>query len=114
MTLMKLPRKATLFFLTITIMIVTDGGATGKMTADRRDLPKTVGAWTRSETTRLIDSANIFGYMNGAGELYLGYRFNHLEVFNYTADGQPKILVELYYMKTPDDAFGLLSLDWGG
>jgi hypothetical protein len=52
--------------------------------------------------------------MNGAGELYLGYRFNHLEVYEYTADNEKSILVELYYMKTSDDAFGLLSLDWGG
>jgi hypothetical protein len=52
--------------------------------------------------------------MNGAGELYMGYRFRHLEVFDYTSDGQDNILVELYYMETADDAFGLLSLDWGG
>jgi hypothetical protein len=52
--------------------------------------------------------------MNGAGELYLGYRFNHLEVYEYAADNEKSILVELYYMKTSDDAFGLLSLDWGG
>jgi hypothetical protein len=52
--------------------------------------------------------------MNGAGELYLGYRFHHLEVFDYTSDSQDKILAELYFMETSDDAFGLLSLDWGG
>jgi len=52
--------------------------------------------------------------MNGAGELYLGYRFRHLEVFNYTSADQGNILVELYLMESPDDAFGLLSLDWGG
>jgi hypothetical protein len=52
--------------------------------------------------------------MNGAGELYLGYRFHHLEVFDYTSDSQDKILVELYFMETSGDAFGLLSLDWGG
>jgi len=56
--------------------------------------------------------------MNGAGELYLGYRFHHLEVFDYTSDKkndkQNNIVVELYFMKTSDDAFGLLSLDWGG
>jgi hypothetical protein len=52
--------------------------------------------------------------MNGAGELYLGYRFRHLEVFDYTSSDQGNILVELYFMESPDDAFGLLSLDWGG
>jgi len=78
------------------------------------NLPKTIGPWSRPESPRIIDSTNIFKYMNGAGELYLGYRFDHIEVFDYTSENQDNILVELYFMETPDDAFGLLSLDWGG
>ncbi len=78
------------------------------------NLPKTVGVWTRTDSVQIIDSNNIFAYMNGAGELYLGYRFNRLEVYEYKADNERDILVELYYMKSSDDAFGLLSLDWGG
>ena len=85
-----------------------------KSEANEINLPKTIGHWTRPDSPRIINSKNIFDYMNGAGELYLGYRFNHLEVYEYTADNEKSILVELYYMKTSDDAFGLLSLDWGG
>ena len=77
-------------------------------------LPRTVGAWTRPESPQLINSNNIFKYMNGAGELYLSYRFRRLDVFDYVSDSQENILVELYHMETSDDAFGLLSLDWGG
>jgi len=82
--------------------------------ANKIGLPKKVGDWSRPESPRIIDSTNIFKYMNGAGELYLAYRFNHLEVFDYTTENRDNILVELYFMETPDDAFGLLSLDWGG
>lgn len=84
------------------------------MKAGKLDLPKMVGVWNRPDSPRLINSKNIFKYMNGAGELYLGYRFHHLEVFNYTSPDQGNILVELYFMENPVDAFGLLSLDWGG
>ena len=84
------------------------------MNADKPNFPKTVGVWNRLESPRIINSKNIFKYMNGAGELYLGYRFRHLEVFDYTSADQGKILVELYFMESPEDAFGLLSLDWGG
>ena len=84
------------------------------MNADKPNFPKTVGVWNRLESPRIINSKNIFKYMNGAGELYLGYRFRHLEVFDYTSADQGNILVELYFMESPDDAFGLLSLDWGG
>jgi hypothetical protein len=94
--------------------IIISGGATGKMNDGKLNLPKTVGQWNRPDSPRVINSENIFKYMNGAGELYLGYRFRHLEVFDYTSAGQDNILVELYFMETSDDAFGLLSLDWGG
>jgi len=111
---MKLSLKTIFFFLTITMTIILFGGATGRMNAAKLNLPRTVGVWSRPDSARLINSSNIFEYMNGAGELYLGYRFNHLEVFDYTSDSQDKILVELYFMDTSYDAFGLLSLDWGG
>jgi len=84
------------------------------MNTGKLDLPKTVGVWNRPDSPRFIHSENIFKYMNGAGELYLGYRFRHLEVFDYTSADQGNILVELYFMESSDDAFGLLSLDWGG
>jgi hypothetical protein len=106
--------KATYFLLTITITIILIGGATGKMNVGKLDLPKTVGVWNRPDSPRVITSENIFKYMNGAGELYLGYRFRHLEVYDYTSGNPDNILVELYFMESSDDAFGLLSLDWGG
>ena len=84
------------------------------MNAGKFNLPKAVGVWSKPDSPHLINSKNIFKYMNGAGELYLGYRFRHLEVFDYSSPDQGNILVELYYMESPDDAFGLLSLDWGG
>ena len=84
------------------------------MSVNKPNLPKTVGVWSRPDTPRVIDSTNIFAYMNGAGELYLAYRFKSLDVYEYTSVQQKSILVELYFMETPDDAFGLLSLDWGG
>ena len=89
-------------------------GATTKMKTNSIRLPKTIDSWTRPDSPRIVTSQNIFDYMNGAGELYLGYRFDHLEVYEYTSSQEDDILVELYFMATSDDAFGLLSLDWGG
>ena len=77
-------------------------------------LPKKTGPWTRPDAPRIVTARNIFDYMNGAGELYLGYRFQELQVYVYASSGREDIRVELYYMQTKDDAFGLLSLDWGG
>ena len=80
------------------------------------DLPRQAGPWTRGDTPKLVTERTIFDYMDGAGELYLAYRFDHLDVFEYSAPDRSlgTITVELYWMKGPDDAFGLLSTDWGG
>ncbi len=77
-------------------------------------LPGTVGNWKLKNQTRTITSKTIFDYMDGAGELYIGYGFRQLEVQEYAAKGADDILVELYWMASSDDAFGLLSGDWGG
>ncbi len=106
--------KALFYFLSIMIFGLSYKGISAEMTKNTVNLPKTIGAWTRSDSTRVIDSSNIFDYMNGAGELYLAYGFDHLDVYEYTADQQDSILVEVYVMNTSNDAFGLLSLDWGG
>ena len=89
-------------------------GDDSEMTDKPVNLPQNVDGWTKSDRTQFINSNNIFKYMNGGGELYLAYRFDHLDVYSYEAKNQDKILVEVYQMKTTDDAFGLLSLDWGG
>lgn len=77
-------------------------------------LPKNIAQWTRPDQPRLINQQNIFKYMNGAGELYLSYRFKAMQVFDYTANDGSNILTEIYQMQDSDDAFGLLSQDWGG
>lgn len=78
------------------------------------NLPAVAGAWTRSQSPKRIDRDGIFSYMDGAGELYLGYRFDHIDVYEYTAKDRDTIQAEIYWMQTSDDAFGLLSNDWGG
>jgi len=78
------------------------------------NLPETVDAWRRPEAPRRIEAVGIFEYMDGAGELYLAYRFDHLDVVEYASRADGEILVELYWMRTSDDAYGLLSGDWGG
>jgi len=107
-------QKTFRLFLTFILVSSLFGGTKSEMKAQKINLPKTVGSWTRPDSPRRVTSQNIFDYMNGAGELYVGYRFEHLEVYEYTSSQEDDILVELYFMSTSDDAFGLLSLDWGG
>ena len=80
----------------------------------RHDPPKRVDGWVRSERPRKVNRKNIFDYMDGAGELYLAYSFVRLEAWNYKNTGAPEILLEVYEMRYPADAFGVLSFDLNG
>lgn len=77
-------------------------------------LPAAVGRWKLAGPAKRVEPKAIFNYMDGAGELYLGYRFQFLDVFEYEGSDEDQILVELYWMETSDDAWGLLSGDWDG
>jgi hypothetical protein len=78
--------------------------------------PPTIGAWTRPAEARRVEPAGIFDYMDGGGELYLAYRFDHIDVYEYapSTGTEDTILVEAYALKSSDDAYGLLSQDWDG
>jgi hypothetical protein len=78
------------------------------------NLPDKVGRWNRDDEPLVVTDKSIFDYMDGAGELYLGYRFCRLDVYTYKSKDEDEIVAELYWMKSSDDAFGLLSQDWGG
>lgn len=78
------------------------------------ELPAKIGSWTLAGPPRRFDSEGLFDYMNGAAELYVGYRFDYLDAYEYSGPDVDQILVELYWMKSSDDAFGLLSNDWTG
>ncbi len=77
-------------------------------------VPRTVGAWSRPAEPRVVSPAEIFSYMDGAGELYLAYRLARLDVYEYAAENEDPILLELYWLESPDDGYGLLSGDWEG
>jgi hypothetical protein len=87
----------TFYFLAIILSILACKEIHATMREEHPELPKTVGAWQRFGSPKLVDSANIFDYMNGAGELYLASRFKRLEVYEYRAADRENILAELYF-----------------
>lgn len=76
-------------------------------------LPEACPGWTAS-AQRAVTPANVFDYMNGAGELYLAYGFEELQVREYTHSSDRRITCEVYRMPDASDAFGLFSQDRTG
>ena len=93
-----------------------DGASAPALEGAAARLPAQAGVWTRPASARRITAATIFDYMDGGGELYLAYRFDYLDVLEYKASDPSAgtVPVELYRMKSPLDAAGLLSTDWSG
>lgn len=107
--------RARLFMAATMSLLTISAVAEGSETSPTRvDLPQSVAGWSLSEPVKRIEPKAIFDYMDGAGELYLAYRFKFLDVYEYVNSGESSILVELYWMESPDDAYGLLSGDWDG
>ncbi len=72
-------------------------------------LPDRIDAWNRSDSTDSYDRETIFDYINGAGEVYRSYAFSEVVVARYSAGERSDVLVELFDMGTPDDAYGVFS-----
>ncbi len=78
------------------------------------ELPATPCAGWNATPQKIIKPAGILDYMDGAGELYLGYGFNALYTRDYQKPGEPKITCELCRMPSSADAYGLFSQDRTG
>jgi hypothetical protein len=76
-------------------------------------LPPVQEGWIIKEKARMFTRENLFDYIDGGAELYLSYDFQRLLVQEYVS-GENSIIVEIYEMKSPEDAFGLFSLNQEG
>lgn len=72
-------------------------------------LPNKVLQWKIVEPCRFYPGEKIYDYMDGAGEVYLAYRFKNLLVQRFHRTNYPEILVEVFDMETPENAFGIFT-----
>ena len=49
--------------------------------------------------------------MNGAAELYLAFNFRGLKTTRFEKPGKPSIIVEVYEMGSPEDAYGVFTFE---
>ncbi|MGQ9525063.1 MAG: DUF6599 family protein [Armatimonadota bacterium] len=77
-------------------------------------LPTQVNGWTATGEDEVYTGRGIFQYMDGAGEIYLAYRFRKLAVREYARSSRPPIVAELYDMSDSEDAYGVFTYDTDG
>ena len=78
------------------------------------NIPKEIHGWVASAQVRQYDRKTLFKYIDGGAELYLAYRFRKAYVHTYTKPGEPNIVMDIYDMGTPEDAFGVFTAEREG
>lgn len=76
-------------------------------------LPKNVDGWQIASSDRTFNNETLFDYIDGGAELFLSFGFT--KVFNriYSRENQPDIMVDVFYMNSSYDAFGVFSYSGG-
>ena len=95
-----------------TAVVAPDEAAPAKGGADPREVfAATLDAWQRAaEPLVYVGPKGLFEYIDGAGEPYLTYAFVQVATAKY-AQGQKEANADLWYFKTPEEAFGAYSRD---
>ena len=76
-------------------------------------IPPTIGSYV-SEADQTFDAESIFDYIDGAGEVYRSYNMKLLVSRRFHKDGKPDLVVDLFDMGSPEDAFGVFTHDLDG
>jgi hypothetical protein len=82
-----------------------------KMTEKAVLWPGEIDGWKIAEGPTGYDPATAYTYMNGAAELFIAYNMRTLSVIRYEKPSHPAIVLEVYRMATPQDAYGLFSFE---
>lgn len=70
--------------------------------------PDVIG-WKRSAQIQTFSPKTLFEYIDGAADLYLTYDFEELKVAEYQNEKKASVTVDVYFHKTPTNAFGIYS-----
>ena len=79
-------------------------------------LIKAPSGWSPGDYQGRYTRENLHDYLNGGAERYLGYGFLELYMREYHGgpNGSSRIIVELYRMDRPANAYGIFSSDQAG
>lgn len=72
-------------------------------------LPKEIYEYEASGPYKYYYPESLFEYINGGAELFISYGFNQVISRTYKRSGQPDIVVEIFDMVQPKNAFGVFS-----
>ena len=76
-----------------------------------RSIPTSIAGWQAGEEDETYGRDALYGYMNGGAEVFLAFDFREVFVRRYGRDGADDIVLDVYDMGSPAEAFGVFSCD---
>jgi hypothetical protein len=74
-------------------------------------IPRKIMDWQASEKDVTYDRKTIFDYMDGGAEVYLAFDFREAFVRTYKAPSGDDIVLDIFDMGSPEEAYGVFSCD---
>jgi len=74
-------------------------------------IPRKILDWQASEEDRTYDRKTIFDYMDGGAEVYLVFDLRNVFVRTYKAPSGDDIILDIFDMGSPGEAYGVFSCD---
>ncbi len=76
-------------------------------------LSETISGWKVSEQDRFFNDSTLYDYIDGGAELFISYGFTKVFNRNYSRTNQPDITVDIFYMNSSADAYGVFMHSTG-
>lgn len=76
-------------------------------------VPRTIGSWRAEDPDRRHDPESIFNYIDGHAEVFLAYSMRGCVARRYSGE-DVDIVLDVFEMETPADAFGVFTHDLEG
>jgi hypothetical protein len=77
-------------------------------------LPTEISGWTAAGEPEHHDTETIYDYIDGHAEVYVAYGLRRSVSQRYAAPGGAEIVVDLFELASPADAYGVFSHDRSG
>ena len=100
--------KKNLLLLIICVLIYSCGGNVKDI---YQALPDQVLDWQAEPEDAVYDRETLYDYMNGGAEVYLAFDFQQVFVRKFKRTGEDEIILDIYDMGSPAEAFGVFSCD---
>ncbi|MBW2064924.1 MAG: hypothetical protein JRJ03_08320 [Deltaproteobacteria bacterium] len=86
----------------------------GSLAVLQKGLPHEILGWKAQPKDQIFDSRTIFDYIDGAAEVYRAYDMQYCLSRRYAKTGNPDIIMDIFDMGAPENAFGVFTHDQDG